>query len=650
MSTLAITPNSRKIKNALKSGLRPFIRPVPQTLSDWANANFYLSSESSYVEGPWETLPFQVAPMNSIGHADIEVINFIKSARVGYTQILRAAIAYFTSHKARNQLLYQPTDSDAENFMKLHVETMIRDVKPMRALCPWLGKKHRNSTLDTKVFTNKKSLWVFGGKAARNYREKSVDNVYYDELAAFDSDIEKEGSPTKLGDKRLEGSVFPKSIRGSTPKIQGACQITKAGDQAECYMQFHLPCPECGEEQTLKFGGKDLEYGLKWNNSDPKTAHYVCEKCACIINNTQLEWMEENGTWRCRDTGAYTNDGIEFFDKSGKIREAPRTITYHIWTAYSLFTTWSKIVQDFLDCKDDRSELKTFTNTTLGETWIEDEGQKLDDEFLYARREHYKSECPLEEGIITCAVDTQDDRLEIEHVLWVAGEESYRLNYERLYGDLSRQEIWTLLKKKVVRQFKTPSGNVLEARMCFIDSGGHFTDEVYKFCRKNGLRKFLPIKGHHVMGKPVVSWPRKMNEKKVYLVMVGTDTAKELIANRLVQTTPGEGYMHYPIDERFNEEFFRHLTNEKRVLKVVRGKKTYIWDSGGRRNEPFDLAVYNLAAIRALQQHFGIVLPQSSDQTYKKPPDGTKRKTKANKQTKIKSESEDFINFDGDWF
>ncbi len=66
--------------------------------------------------------------------------------------------------------------------------------------------------------------WCTGGKAAKNYREKSVDVAGYDELAAFDDDIEQEGSPTFLGDKRIEGSVWPKSIPWlSTPKVRGTC-------------------------------------------------------------------------------------------------------------------------------------------------------------------------------------------------------------------------------------------------------------------------------------------------------------------------------------------------------------------------------------------------------------------------------------------
>ncbi|MCQ4856675.1 phage terminase large subunit family protein, partial [Escherichia coli] len=104
-------------------------------------------------------------------------------------------------------------------FMKSHVEPTIRDVPALLELAPWFGRKHRDNTLTLKRFSSGVGFWCLGGAAAKNYREKSVDVVCYDELSSFEPDVEKEGSPTLLGDKRIEGSVWPKSIRGSTPKI-----------------------------------------------------------------------------------------------------------------------------------------------------------------------------------------------------------------------------------------------------------------------------------------------------------------------------------------------------------------------------------------------------------------------------------------------
>lgn len=261
-----------RLRHFVRAGLRSLFRPEPQTAVEWADANYYLPKESAYQEGRWETLPFQRAIMNAMGSDYVREVNVVKSARVGYSKMLLGVYAYFIEHKQRNTLIWLPTDGDAENFMKTHVEPTIRDIPSLLALAPWYGKKHRDNTLTMKRFSNGRGFWCLGGKAAKNYREKSVDVAGYDELAAFDEDIEQEGSPTFLGDKRIEGSVWPKSIRGSTPKVRGTCQIERAASESPHFMRFHVACPHCGEEQYLKFGDKETPFGLKWTPDDPSNA------------------------------------------------------------------------------------------------------------------------------------------------------------------------------------------------------------------------------------------------------------------------------------------------------------------------------------------------------------------------------------------
>ncbi|EMA4633795.1 phage terminase large subunit family protein [Escherichia coli] len=181
-----------RLRHFVRAGLRSLFRPEPQTAVEWADANYYLPKESAYQEGRWETLPFQRAIMNAMGSDYIREVNVVKSARVGYSKMLLGVYAYFIEHKQRNTLIWLPTDGDAENFMKTHVEPTIRDIPSLLALAPWYGKKHRDNTLTMKRFTNGRGFWCLGGKAAKNYREKSVDVAGYDELAAFDDDIEQE--------------------------------------------------------------------------------------------------------------------------------------------------------------------------------------------------------------------------------------------------------------------------------------------------------------------------------------------------------------------------------------------------------------------------------------------------------------------------
>lgn len=611
MSTLPIQADY--YRSAVKAGLRALYRPRPMTPVEWMNENYYLPVESSYQEGKWETLPFQVAIINSMGNDEIREVNLIKSARVGYSKILLGVTAFFIEHKKRNGLLFQATDGSAEDFMKSHVEPIIRDVPLLLQLAPWYGRKHRDNTLSMKRFSNGRGLWVLGGKAAKNYREKSVDFVIYDELAAFDPDVEKEGSPTFLGDKRIEGSTWPKSIRGSTPKIAGQCQIERAASESPHLFRFHVKCPHCGEYQHLKWGGPDCSFGIKWDGNDARTAYYLCEHNGCVIKQSELD--QTDGRWVCEKTGIWTLDGYEFCDADDNPTDTPDSVSWHIWTAYSPFTTWIQIVKDFLKAKDDPGKLKTFVNTTLGETWEDETGEKLEWEAIAGRREIYKAEVPARALYLTAGVDTQDDRFEYEITGWGVGEESWVIEYGRLFGDLSRQDIWKVLETTLTRSFTREDGTQLDVRIGCIDSGGHYTDEVYTFCRK-APQRWIPIKGASVYGKPVANFPRKRTRKGVYLTEVGTDNAKDIIYPRLAMVPTGmeqpqPGYRHHPVAEWADEAYFKGLTAERKKVDFVKGRRVYRWDCPkGVRNEPTDCAVYSLAAIRIGVQHFGFNLNQ----------------------------------------
>ncbi|MEY8921362.1 phage terminase large subunit family protein [Escherichia coli] len=119
-----------------------------------------------------------------------------------------------------------------------------------------------------------------------------------------------------LADKRIEGSVWPKSIRGSTPKVRGTCQIERAASESLHFMRFHVACRHCGEEQYLKFGDKETPFGLKWTPDDPSSAFYLCEH-----NALRHSRQQELGIHRCplylRKDGILDRDGILWFSSSG---------------------------------------------------------------------------------------------------------------------------------------------------------------------------------------------------------------------------------------------------------------------------------------------------------------------------------------------
>ncbi|EIX4333849.1 phage terminase large subunit family protein, partial [Escherichia coli] len=462
--------------------------------------NYYLPKESAYQEGRWETLPFQRAIMNAMGSDYIREVNVVKSARVGYSKMLLGVYAYFIEHKQRNTLIWLPTDGDAENFMKTHVEPTIRDIPSLLALAPWYGKKHRDNTLTMKRFSNGRGFWCLGGKAAKNYREKSVDVAGYDELAAFDEDIEQEGSPTFLGDKRIEGSVWPKSIRGSTPKVRGTCQIERAASESPHFMRFHVVCPHCGEEQYLKFGDKETPFGFKWTPDDPSSVFYLCEHNACVIRQQELDFTDAR--YICEKTGIWTRDGILWFSSSGEEIEPPDSVTFHIWTAYSPFTTWVQIVKDWMKTKGDTGKRKTFVNTTLGETWEAKIGERPDAEVMAERKEHYSAPVPDRVAYLTAGIDSQLDRYEMRVWGWGPGEESWLIDRQIIMGRHDDEQTLLRVDEAINKTYTRRNGAEMSiSRICW-DIGGIDPTIVYERSKKHGLFRVIPIKGASVYGKP----------------------------------------------------------------------------------------------------------------------------------------------------
>lgn len=628
---------------AIRVALDVLRRPAPVALADWADANFYMSAESSYAEGRWRTLPFQRVPMNLMGNDQVEELDLIKSARVGYSKMIMASVAYQVEHKKRNQIIYQPTDAAAGSFMKEHVQPMIRDVPAVRALASWYGKKHPNNTKDSKTFDNRRKLWLMGGTSAKNYREKSVDTVYMDELDGFDEDVEGEGRPDHLAIKRNEGSYFKKFVAGSTPTEETRSLIAARAKSAECLLRCHIPCHHCGHLQHLVFDNmRMLEEG------DPNSTQYACEACGAFFTYQQSQEAQLDCIWRDPDTGLTTEDGLTFTDLDGNAVETPRHVALHVWSAYSPMTDWSRIMRDFLRRKANPAELKTWVNQTRGETWKE-KGDTPDWERLYERTrggEFQQNKVADWVCLITAGVDVQRSpgRLEVEIVGWGPGRRSQSIDYRVFAGDtsdLGPTGPWEELRKVIRSEtWKHSSGVNLPVACTAVDSGDQ-TQTVYTFCREFAQPQVVPIKGQeHLTTIVGVPKPVDVNEggrklrRGVMLWPVGINLLKTELYSWLKLKRPTEesgeplpaGWCDFP---EYGETYFKGLCGEQLTRgKNRQGFTTWAWQKVYERNEPLDCRVYARAAAaikgidrwtdqdwQAIREQLGMVRQQKDPAT-----------------------------------
>jgi len=607
--------------------LKPLKIAEPQTAVEWADEHFYLSAESSYLEGPWTTAPVQVAMLNAMGNDDIREVNLRKSARIGYTKMLLAVIFYFAAHKKRNIGIWREDDPAAAEFTTLELDTAMRDCKPIADIFPDLGKKNEKNNAEHKQLLGS-SIHIRGGQKAGGYRALSKDVVIGDEIDAFVQNVQgkssKEGNPLLLMFKRLVGSFFPKIILGTTPTVSGSSHIEKRENQADCSLECYVPCPHCDEYQTLKFGDNKTRHGFKWLDDDPDTVMYCCESCEALFSYNDFLDIASRCIWQDTEADIKTTDGIYFHSiKTGRDVKTPRHICFLVWAAYSSTSAWSTIVAEWLEGKDDKESLQVFVNTTLGQYWHNGVKQKMDADSLYRRRSHYPKDefgemvLPNEALYITAGVDTQDNRYAYELVAHGLNKKTWSVAYKEIKGNPDDPDVQQILIDHMRRSFKREDGLQLPVSLIFHDAGGSYYDDILDLAARVDPSWWIACKGDYQVGHSYIkeSNSNRPKEAGCYLYMVGSTTVGDLVARQLKVNDPVP-LAHWPYSSEEEGNFtghdlryFQMLTAEERILKRIKGKDVWIWECPkGVRNEAWDCRRYATAALVYAEQYLGLDL------------------------------------------
>ena len=573
-----------------KKAYLSFKPPKKLSLSQWADKNAYLSAESSAEGGRWRTLPYQKGIMDAITDPNVEQVTVMKSARVGYSKILNHIIAYHIHQDPCPIMVCQPTIEDCQGYSKEEIAPMLRDTPCLHGLVSDPKSKDGNNTLLQKNFPGG-TLSLVGSNSARGFRRVSRRIVLFDEVDGYSASAGTEGDQIKLGIRRTEYYWNRKIVAGSTPTIKDFSRIERLFLQTN-QMRYYVPCPECNHMQYLKWSN------MKWRDNDPDTVAYACEDCGCLIPHSKKRWMVERGEWRATAPGN------------------PKHVGFHIWAAYSYSpnASWSNLVEEFLQSKDDPEQLKTWINTILGDVWEDQYASKVGAEGLMERAslETYKQGTPPSSVLSLClGCDVQDDRLSMS--LWGIGrnEEMYLIDRKVIYGSPARADLWKQMDEVLMSEYTNEDGKKMKIDSAAIDTGGHFTQEVYQYVRERTQLGLIGVKGMGQKGKPPIGKPSKVDinfsgkalKRGVQLFPVGVDVIKSTLHNKLKDAEPGEGYIHfYPT---ITHDYFEELTAERQVLRYKHGYQERIWvKKSNARNEALDEMVYAYAAWQRLLQKY----------------------------------------------
>jgi len=444
------------------------------------------------------------------------------------------------------------------------------------------------NTMDTKEFEGG-TLYATTAGSASNLAELAARYIYGDEVDRWDVDVDNEGDPIELAETRA--STFGRNAKiyfSSSPTIKGASRIADLFAQSD-QRQYHVPCPHCGEMQTLEW--ENLKY-----SDDYSQVQYLCSTCGCLIDEHHKGEMLARGEWRGHAEGDGETVGFTL-----NALYAP--LGWVSWLGLAKQYDKAKAAQD----KGDLEPMQVFYNTRLARLW--DAAQEMTKASeLKARAEDYPlGSVPRGALILTAAVDTQHNRLELLVIGWGEGMERWVVDHQVIMGDPADERTWALLDDKLKARYRHDSGVELAICATAIDSGGHHTDEVYQFTRLRRWRNMLAVKGASRAGRPVlaqrpskvdVTWKGTTHKEGAELWMIGTDTAKDWIYNRYA-LGEGAGALHFSQD--LPDDFYDQCVAERKIARYVKGHKRIEWVKGkADRNEALDLLVYNLAMAHLL--------------------------------------------------
>jgi phage terminase large subunit GpA-like protein len=583
-----------EIERVWREGLTP--DPL-LTVSEWADRHRMLSSKASAEPGRWRTsrTPYLKAIMDCLSPTSpVERVVFMAGGQLGKTECGNNWIGYVIHHAPGPMMAVAPTVEMAKRNSKQRIDPLIEESPVLKELISPSRSRDSGNTILAKEFRGG-VLVMTGANSAVGLRSMPVRYLFLDEVDGYPLDVEGEGDAISLAEARTRTFARRKIFIVSTPTIAGASAIEREYEASD-QRRYFLPCPHCSHRQWLRFEQ------LRWQKGRPETAAYVCESCDAPIPEHHKTWMLEHGEWRAL---APENGG--------------KTAGFHLSSLYSPvgWRSWKDIAAAWENAvsleSGSAAAIKTFKNTELGETWVED-GEAPDWQRLVERREDYPIGTVPRGGLLLVGgADVQKDRIEVSIWAFGRGKEAWLVEHRVLMGDTAREPVWNQLAGLLAETWTHASGALMPLTRFALDTG-FATQEAYAFVRRVQDARVMAVKGvprgAALIGTPTavdltVNGRKLRRGVKVFSVAVGLAKLEfynhlrkspDLAADGTTLVYP-PGYVHLP---KVDAEFIQQLCAEQLITRRNRhGFPVREWQKIRERNEGLDAFVYARAAAAA---------------------------------------------------
>ncbi|SFF14936.1 phage terminase large subunit family protein [Paracidovorax wautersii] len=542
----------------------------------------------------------------SPGHPCKRVVARVAS-QMFKTQTALNWIGSLIHRRPRNILALEPTDTLVKRF-SARVSTMIRNTPVLKERVAAAKSRDSRNTVQAKDFLGDATLYMNTAGSAANLAEVSAPYIYVDEIDRLVLDVDGEGDPIELAEARAtQYANDAKFFYTSSPAVKGYSKIDTLFDKGS-QESYHVPCPHCGHLHELVL--QNFHYRRDDVTGFMDRAWFTCPDCGGDIEERHKPAMlrDEAAGGQARWVASTQGDG--------------ETISFTLSAFYMPIgaITWLALARQLAHAKEcikrgDHGAMQVFYNTRLALSY-ENSDKVTTAQELRERAENYPPRIvPDPALIVTMAVDTQPDRLEVQIEGFGPGLQHWVLDYLVLRGDPSTPpdepgSVWQRLDEIRRTPLLHASGVPIYMTAYAIDAGGANTQDVYNYGSQRRHLDCVVLHGHSRPNKPIISstpnkvdidWGGHKTPGGAELWAVGTDVAKDWLSNRM-QLTEGPGAMHF--HDRLHADWFEQMVVERPFTRWHKGRPLREWRKpNGARNEAWDVSVYNLALAHKLGLH-----------------------------------------------
>ena len=455
----------------LRSHMRSTWKP-PKRLSawKWCEENVFIPAQASPRPGRYSTnmVPYVRTPMECWTDKRTKFVVLNWSAQSTKTTCEFMCLFHDMANYTGNIIFNMPS----ENMAKSKAETTLRPMIEMSPELKSLKPSNPNKFKILEMFMKNGAVNFIGGNSATNLASRSAGRIFTDEIDKLKKELVDEADPLSLLFERTEAYSNPKIFLTSTPTVPHGHinQWFLKGTQE----YFYYPCPHCEKKFTAKWEM------IKWDRTESlsldeksKTAYLECPHCKKKVHNKHKRKMLAAGVWVAH------ND-----QTNGEIR------SFHFNRIMSPLSTFADMVYKWLQAIErartgDKGELKNFINSALSEVWQDELGKSATQEQveMLIDRKRARGVVPKEVLGIVAGVDTQDNGF----YYTVRGFGRYNTSW--LIAEGFVETLKEVEKVLVQGQFENRTISKI-----YIDSQGHRTDEVYRFCRRH-MGRVIPTVG-----------------------------------------------------------------------------------------------------------------------------------------------------------